>query len=170
MALGVTSVMSDWARLWFLFGAALIQLRLLANMLDGMVAVASGQASPVGEIYNEVPDRIADTLILVGLGYAVGGSPTLGWAAALAAVFTAYVRAQAAVAGAPQEFCGPMAKPQRMFVITIMAIYCGVTPTAWQPVTEGGYGIPAACALVVVVGSVATAARRLARSARALTK
>ena len=32
----------------FLVGAAGIQLRLLANMLDGMVAVASGKASLMG--------------------------------------------------------------------------------------------------------------------------
>ena len=170
IAFGLTSVVPGWARLWFLFGAVLVQVRLLANMLDGMVAVETGQASPVGELYNEVPDRISDTLILVGLGYAAGGSVTLGWAAAVAAVFTAYVRAQAAVAGAPQEFCGPMAKPHRMFLITVAAIYCVVTPASWQPVTEGGYGIAAGCVLVVFLGSVATAARRLVRSARALSR
>ena len=170
MAFGVTSLMPEWARVWFLLGAVLVQARLLANMLDGMVAVEFGKASPVGELYNEVPDRLSDILILVGLGYAAGGSVALGWAAAVAAVLTAYVRAQAAVAGAPQEFCGPMAKPQRMFLITVAAIYCVVTPASWQPVTEGGYGIAAGCVLVVFLGSVATAARRLVRSARALSR
>ena len=164
----LTSVVPGFARLWFLLGAGLAQVRLLANMFDGMVAVESGQASPVGELYNEVPDRVSDAVILVGLGYAAGGSVVVGLAAAVAAVFTAYVRAQAVVAGAPQDFCGPMAKPQRMFVITVVAVWCGVTPAAWQPVTEGGHGIPAACALLVLVGCVATALRRLVRSGRAL--
>ncbi len=36
-------------------------LRLWFNMLDGMVALASGQASPVGEIVNELPDRVSST-------------------------------------------------------------------------------------------------------------
>jgi len=166
----LTSEVPGLARLWFLLGAVLVQVRLLANMFDGMVAVESGQASPVGELYNEVPDRVSDTAILVGLGYAAGGSVEMGLAAAVAAVFTAYVRAQAAVAGAPQDFCGPMAKPQRMFVITLAAVWCGVTPAAWQPVTDGGHGIPAACALLVLVGCVATAVRRLARSGRALRR
>ncbi|MHC4515551.1 MAG: CDP-alcohol phosphatidyltransferase family protein [Planctomycetota bacterium] len=169
-AFWLTAVVPGFARLWFLLGAVLVQVRLLANMFDGMVAVESGQASPVGELYNEVPDRVSDTAILVGLGYAAGGSPAIGLAAAVAAVFTAYVRAQAAVAGAPQDFCGPMAKPQRMFVITLVAVWCGVTPAAWQPVTDGGYGMPAACALLVLAGSAVTAARRLARSGGALRR
>jgi phosphatidylglycerophosphate synthase len=36
--------------LW-LAGALLVQLRLLANVLDGMVAVGRGIASPLGELY-----------------------------------------------------------------------------------------------------------------------
>ena len=168
VAFWLTAVVPGFARLWFLLGAVLLQVRLLANMFDGMVAVESGQASPVGELYNEVPDRVSDAVILVGLGYAAGGSVAIGLAAAVAAVFTAYVRAQAVVAGAPQDFCGPMAKPQRMFVITVVAVWCGVTPAAWQPVTAGGHGIPAACALLVLVGCVVTALRRLIRSGRAL--
>ncbi len=52
--------------------AAGIQLRLLCNLLDGMVAVEGGRKSKVGVLYNEVPDRIADSLFLVALGYASG--------------------------------------------------------------------------------------------------
>jgi phosphatidylglycerophosphate synthase len=49
-------------RLLFVLAALFVQARLLANLLDGMIAVGSGQASPEGELYNEVPDRIADAL------------------------------------------------------------------------------------------------------------
>src|SRR6266487_5974145 len=56
IALGMTSI-ADYRILW-LIGALGAQLRLTANMLDGMVALASGRASKVGELYNEVPDRI----------------------------------------------------------------------------------------------------------------
>lgn len=170
VAFWLTSVVPGLERLWFLLGAVLVQTRLLANMFDGMVAVESGRASPVGELYNEVPDRISDTAILAGLGCAAGGSVVVGLAAAVAAVFTAYVRVQSVVAGAPQDFRGPMAKPQRMFVVTFVAVWCGVAPVAWQPVVGGGYGLPAICLLVVLVGSVVTALRRLARSGRALRR
>src|SRR5207247_8844275 len=55
--LAATRFSPDWVRWWWLLGATLIVARSLANMLDGMVAVASGKASPVGELFNEVPDR-----------------------------------------------------------------------------------------------------------------
>ena len=45
--------------LWFT-GALLVLVRLLANMLDGMVAIELGRATRVGTLYNEVPDRISD--------------------------------------------------------------------------------------------------------------
>src|SRR5215472_36141 len=37
-----------------------VQLRLTANMLDEMVALASARDSKIGELYNEVPDRVSD--------------------------------------------------------------------------------------------------------------
>ena len=41
--------------LW-LVGALLVQVRLMANLLDGMVAIGRGIASALGELFNEVPD------------------------------------------------------------------------------------------------------------------
>src|SRR5256885_13067855 len=47
-------------RLLWLAGAVLVQLRLLANMFDGMVAVATGKASRVGGLDNQAADRVFD--------------------------------------------------------------------------------------------------------------
>ena len=151
----------------WLAAAVLVQLRLQANLLDGMVAIQSGRASPVGQLYNEVPDRVSDAATFIGMGYAVASSPVLGYVATIVAVFTAYVRVQGKVAGAPQDFCGPMAKPHRMFVVTVAALYCGLTPAAWQP-TWRGWGVPALALLVIAAGGLLTAGRRLVRMARAL--
>src|SRR5581483_8658971 len=93
VALYATSSCPASARLLWLAGAACIQLRLLANLFDGMVAIARGTASKVGELFNEVPDRVSDSAILIGLGYAPYGHVLLGYGAALAAMMTAYVRA-----------------------------------------------------------------------------
>jgi CDP-diacylglycerol--glycerol-3-phosphate 3-phosphatidyltransferase len=38
--------------------ALCIQLRLICNLLDGMVAMEGGKGSPVGKLYNEFPDRM----------------------------------------------------------------------------------------------------------------
>jgi phosphatidylglycerophosphate synthase len=108
---------------WFLIGAAAcIQLRLLANMLDGLIAVEGGHQSKVGELYNEIPDRVADVLFLATVGYASHHEDwgvALGWSAAVLAVATAYIRALGARRGKAQDFCGPVAKPQRMFLLTV---------------------------------------------------
>jgi len=42
--------------------AACIQLRLVCNLLDGMVAMEGGKKTPTGALYNEFPDRVADSL------------------------------------------------------------------------------------------------------------
>ncbi|NKQ09124.1 CDP-alcohol phosphatidyltransferase family protein [Pseudomonas sp. SST3] len=94
-----------------------IQLRLVCNLLDGMVAVEGGKQSRLGSLYNEFPDRIADTVLIVALGYAAG-SPSLGWFAALAAALTAYVRVFGGALGLKQTFSGPMAKQHRMAAMT----------------------------------------------------
>src|SRR5437667_425757 len=83
--LALTSVSPTlWKIILFVAAAACIQLRLLCNLFDGMVAVEGGLKSKSGEIYNELPDRIADTLVLVGAGYAFPAqewSSHVGWAA-----------------------------------------------------------------------------------------
>src|SRR4029450_2256191 len=43
-----------------LIAAGCIQLRLLCNLLDGLLAVEMGLKTPTGELFNDLPDRIAD--------------------------------------------------------------------------------------------------------------
>lgn len=115
-----------------LFIAALgIQGRLLCNLLDGMVAMEGQKHSPQGPIFNDLPDRIADTLIFIGVGYGLtlfNWASTLAWATAVAALFTAYVRLLGASCGLPQDFRGPMAKPHRMALLTLSALVSIVLP------------------------------------------
>ncbi len=157
---------------YFLAAAVLTQLRLLANMLDGMVATETGKASPVGELYNEIPDRVSDVAALIGAGYAVGGEPALGYVAACLALLIAYVRAEGKAAGAHQEFCGPLAKPQRAFLLTVVALYCAAAPGSWQPHVAAlpDWGLVALGLCVMIAGEAVTAVRRLVRIARALRR
>jgi phosphatidylglycerophosphate synthase len=105
----------------YMLTALCVQLRLLCNLLDGMVAVEGGRASPVGGLYNEIPDRVADSLFLVAWGYACQ-SPALGWAAALFAAVTAYIRVLGGALGQRQDFQGPMAKQHRMAALTVVCL------------------------------------------------
>lgn len=107
------------------FGAATcIQLRLLCNLMDGMLAVEGGLKTPHGDLYNEFPDRLADVIILASLGYAGGDEVTklLGWLAASGAVMTACIRMQGASLIGTHDFQGPQAKPHRMAVATLACL------------------------------------------------
>jgi phosphatidylglycerophosphate synthase len=151
-------------RLLFVLAALFVQLRLLANLLDGMIAVGSRRASPVGELFNEVPDRVADVLILIGAGFAVGGMPALGYQAALVAVLTAYLRALGNSLGVRALFSGPMAKPQRMATITAACVYCACAPANWLGgVATGDPGAIAFALALIITGGGLTAVRRLRR-------
>ena len=139
--------------------AAAIQLRLLCNLVDGLIAVENGLRTATGELYNDVPDRFADVVIIAAAGYAIGwglGVP-LGWAAAASALLTAYVRVLGGALGTPQHFFGPMAKPHRMAVITAACLLSLVEVAA----SDFQGRVLAAALGVVLIGSLATFARRL---------
>jgi phosphatidylglycerophosphate synthase len=156
-----TSPMAD--ALLFVAAIVGIQGRLLCNLMDGMVAVEGGKRTPSGELFNEVPDRVADTWILVAAGYAgdPAWGPMLGWAAALLAMFTAYIRAVGKAAGANAHFVGPMAKPHRMAALTATAGACVIFSF-----TVGHSRLPEVVSFMLTLicaGCVLTAMRRLSR-------
>lgn len=143
-------------------GAVFCQLRLLCNLLDGMVAVEAGKGSPDGAFWNEFPDRVSDLFILAGLGYGVG-EPALGWAAAALAILTAYVRELGRGSGLPADFSGPMAKPHRMALITAAAVV-----SLFEPFWNGHNEILLAALWLVAIGSAVTALRRSWRIVKTL--
>jgi phosphatidylglycerophosphate synthase len=167
-ALAGTARCPEWSRALWIAGGVLVQLRLICNMLDGMVAIERGTASPVGELYNEIPDRISDMAALIGLGSAASSDVVLGYAAAGLAVFVAYVRAAVRAAGAPSDFRGPMAKQQRMFLVTMAAAFMGFTPMEWQRPFWSDWTVPRAVLAAIVAGCVLTAFTRVLRGARIL--
>jgi phosphatidylglycerophosphate synthase len=109
-----------WSPGWpaFIAAAVCVQLRLVCNLLDGMVAIEGGKSTATGALFNEIPDRLADPLFLVPLGYA-SGYPWLGWLAALLAVLTPYIRVLGGAVGQLQDFGGLLPKQRRMAVLTV---------------------------------------------------
>lgn len=143
----------------FLLGGVMIQLRLLCNMLDGMVAIEGRRGGPTGVLFNEIPDRYEDVVLLGGFGIA-SGWPVLGLMAGVAAVATAYLRALGASLGQGQDFRGPMAKPHRMALLTGGAILGFVEWLAF-----GTSDTPEWVLAALIVGTLATCWRRIARLA-----
>jgi phosphatidylglycerophosphate synthase len=159
-AAALTFSAAPWA---LLVCAACVQVRLLCNLLDGMVAVEGGKGSAVGGLYNEIPDRIADAALLVAAGYAAQ-VPWLGWCGALLAVTTAYLRALGGALGLPQDFRGPMAKQQRMAVLTVACVLGAAEGLIWH----SHYALNAAL-WVIAVGALITCVTRTRALAHALT-
>jgi len=133
------------------------QIRLLCNLFDGMVAVEAGRGAPDGPLWNELPDRVSDILILAGMGLGVG-QPALGLFAACMAVLTAYTRELGASIGLAPDFCGPMAKPHRMALVTGAALLALLETYLVPP----GTTLTAALWLIAL-GSAATTLRRAHR-------
>ncbi|HXS03378.1 MAG TPA: CDP-alcohol phosphatidyltransferase family protein [Rhodanobacter sp.] len=139
--------------------AACIVLRLLCNMFDGMAAVEGGKGTPAGALFNEIPDRLADSLFLVALGYAAG-LPWLGWLCALLAALTAYVRVLGGSLGLAQDFRGPMAKPHRMWLQVATLLLAAAVPRWSHELLLGGASLIAAgSALTCITRGRAIAAR-----------
>lgn len=157
----------DWRWSVLLIGSALgMQLRLLCNLFDGIVAIEGGFKTKAGELFNELPDRFSDAFIFIGAGYSVpeiAGTQDLGWTAAVLAMITAYVRALGASMGAGQYFIGPMAKQQRMGLMTAACIIAAATPSFF-PLEKM---IPVALGLTVA-GCLIAIFRRCARISRAM--
>lgn len=163
-----------FARRWpvlLLVAPLLCYARLWLNMLDGMVALASGKGSRRGEILNDLPDRVSDVLIFAGVAHSGLCNPLAAYWAAIFALLTAYVGTLGQAVGARREFGGVMSKPWRMVVLhagawaTLALIWGG--RGAWRVATLSALDL--AC-VVIIVGCAQTIAVRLARIMRELNQ
>jgi phosphatidylglycerophosphate synthase len=141
--------------------ALLVVLRGLCNLCDGLVAVEGGRRTRAGEVFNDLPDRPADALLLAAAGWSVPGAGwerDLGWLAAVLAVMTAHVRALGVACGAAAQYGGPMAKPARMALLAAACVagaaeaLAGLAPRAMT-----------AALGVIVAGAALTVLRRARR-------
>jgi phosphatidylglycerophosphate synthase len=152
-----------------LLGPAFCFLRLWLNMLDGMVALASGKASSRGEILNDLPDRVSDVLIFVGVAHSGLCVTVGGYWAAIFALLTAYVGMFGQAVRLQREFSGVMSKPWRMVALT--AGSCLTLALIWfnnARIEFGGLTVLDWTCIVIVIGCVQTIWVRLARIMRAL--
>jgi phosphatidylglycerophosphate synthase len=113
-------------------------------------------------LFNELPDRLQDGVLLVAAGYAAG-APWLGWLATALAISTAYVRATGAYLGFGQDYSGPMAKPHRMAALTI-----GSMGSLGLALAGQGFPLMKWTLALIALGTTATIVRRTLRIARQL--
>lgn len=159
LAGGLAFAFSDELPALLLAVPFLAAARLVLNLLDGMVARRTGTAHPLGEIWNELADRLGDTLFLGGLAFTPAVDPRLAAGAVIAALLASYVGITAKAAGGRRQYLGVMSKPGRMIVVAAGAPLAFVT-------TDGRW--LAAVAAVVLVGALITLAQRLRAAAQEL--
>lgn len=136
--------------LCLILAAATVQARLVCNLIDGMVAIEAGRGANDGPFWNEAPDRASDLLFYAGAGLAAH-QPALGLLAASLAIATAYIRELGRAEGFPPDFSGPLAKPQRMAVLTAGTVIAAVYATGWT------LGVTL---WIIVIGTAITVLRR----------
>jgi phosphatidylglycerophosphate synthase len=147
----------------------LCYLRLWFNMLDGMVALASGKASARGEILNDLPDRVSDVLIFAGVAHSGWMNPFLGYWAAIFALLTAYIGIFGQALGVHREFSGVMSKPWRMVILHLGA-WLTLASLWWNggSIRFGRLTILDWACVIVIAGCLQTMAMRLKRIMSAL--
>jgi phosphatidylglycerophosphate synthase len=160
---------ADTAPALLIVAVGFCYLRLWLNMLDGMVALASGKASRTGEIVNELPDRVSDVLIFVGVAHSDLCHPLAGYWVALFALLVAYVGTLGQAVGVQREFSGWMAKPWRLVAlhfgawITLVCWWCGD-----RGIHYGGLTILDWTLLTILAGCVQTVGLRVVKIVRVL--
>jgi phosphatidylglycerophosphate synthase len=152
------------AKRWLLVIAPLFcYLRLWFNMLDGLVAFAAGKASRRGEILNDLPDRVSDIVIFIGIAHSGLMNAFIGYWAAMFAVLTSYVGLFGQALGVPRQFGGVMSKPWRM-----VALHVGAWLTFFAPQSSATFTFFDWSCLVVIAGCLETIVVRLKRITAAL--
>jgi phosphatidylglycerophosphate synthase len=144
-------------------------LRLWFNMLDGMVAVAAEKASARGEIVNDLPDRVSDVIIFVGVAHSGLMNPFIGYWTAILSLLTAYVGLFGEALGGRREFGGIMSKPWRMVALGLGAWATFVCRSSQAELHDfGRLTILDWTCLMIILGCLETIIVRLKRIVTAL--
>lgn len=133
--------------------AAGVPVRLAMNALDGQVSRALGVADPMGEVKNELSDRLADMLIFGALVFAAPRVPlSLSVGALVVTFLTPYIGILSKAVTGVRDYSGFMGKPDRMTAIAAGCVLVALT---------GWWGWMTAALAVVVAGGLVTIALRL---------
>ena len=155
-----SGVSGRWHATILVAAVAAMLLRLLCTVLDGVLAVRGNLRTPVGLLFNELPDRLSDLALFLAAGVAASGlgiGPQLGWFAAVAALLAEYVRTLGVACGAAYHFEGPLTKQRRVAVMAVACLAAAFVP----PSLVSPDRLFAVALAVVAVGSVVTLVVRL---------
>jgi CDP-diacylglycerol--glycerol-3-phosphate 3-phosphatidyltransferase len=133
--------------------AAGVPVRLAMNALDGQVSRALGVADPMGEVKNELSDRLADMLIFGALVFVAPRVPlSLSVGALVVTFLTPYIGILSKAVTGVRDYSGFMGKPDRMTAVAAGCVLVALT---------GWWGWMTAALAAVFAGGLVTIALRL---------
>ena len=143
---------------WWLFA------RIACNALDGLVAQRTSKARPFGEVLNEGTDRLADVVLLLGLGVTSLASFPLAALATVAVLLSSYAGILGKAVGVNREYGGVLGKADRMLWMGLTALMTWKMGSA--PIRVAGLEFRSAFDLMLVLFvplAMVTACQRIVR-------
>lgn len=110
-------------RLWLWLVAPCVLLRLLFNLMDGLVARETGMADAWGEAKNEFGDRIADILVFAGLLFSSYTDARLAGLVLALVLVVSYLGILGKALGGARVYGGLFGKGDRMILLALFSLY-----------------------------------------------
>ena len=127
-----------------------ITLRMMCNLLDGMVAIERAMTSPQGEALQDTVDRLADSCMVLGAAFSPIGDLRLGIVAITLMLISSYVGIQKKAVGGSREYGGILGKGDRFLLFSIAS----VGRYFWQGRAGGLNAFDILFVLMIIGGSV----------------
>jgi phosphatidylglycerophosphate synthase len=117
------------------WGGALILFAGLFDMIDGRLARVSGTSSKFGALFDSVLDRYSELVMFLGICYYLVShhyflSSLFAFLAMIGSMMVSYVRARAEGLGIECSD-GLMQRPERIVLLGVSAILCGLVQGWW---------------------------------------
>lgn len=129
---GASFYLASEIRLLYLFGAFLVFLNGVFDLLDGALARELGTESAAGDLLDHVLDRYADILVIAGLAAGIG-QYAIGFAAVTGVLMTSYLGTQAQAVDLDRVYGGLLGRADRLAavgVVTTVAAFVDATVLA----------------------------------------
>lgn len=107
--------------LWLAFPLFML-LRMMLNAIDGMLATASQQKTPLGALLNEICDQVSDIALYLPFALLANIYTPLIVLVVIVAVLAEFAGVIALQIGVARRFDGPMGKSDRAFAFGLLAI------------------------------------------------
>jgi CDP-diacylglycerol--glycerol-3-phosphate 3-phosphatidyltransferase len=116
--------------------AAFFLLRMALNAMDGALARRTGQSTPEGEVFNEVADVLADSVLYLPLIFVSSASPIAVVLFAFLAAMSELCGVLPKTAGFARRYDGPLGKSDRALAVGLylVAVAAGVPRGGWETV------------------------------------